>query len=508
MLFWALVALQILPFWVVTHVPTLDGPSHVYNAWLLREHGNTRDHPLLDRYYEIDHTPLPNWLGHAALAVLMAFCAPSTAEKILVSAYVVLFLGGARSLAGAADPERRWLAFLAFPLLFNQTFQLGFYNFGFSLGFFLLALAFWWRRRDAPGPRLAAGINLILLLCWFSHIVSTVLALAGIGVLWLATLRRESWKRHLLHVPILAPQAILPLWFVTSHGSGTLPAQQPADVAWRYFRRMEVLFTFSNDQILLGSALAALFLVLAVLTLTGRSAEWKAGRPVLREEDGFLLLAVVLFVIYWVSPEGLTSGSLLKMRLSLYPWLALLPWLAPRFPARLAEPARAGLVALLALVAVGNAGAHARWWRSTDREVQVFLAATRPIEPGTRVLPILYDHRASIGLVGFLDHAFARAATEKGLIDWSNYEVLTDHFPVRLRPRAPRFDGYTLMTMPWNFDVQFRRRQVDYVFSWKVPPRSPLARRLRHTYALVSMEGDACLYERKERVRARQRVAP
>jgi hypothetical protein len=502
-----LVILQTLPFWAVAHVPTTDGPSHVYNAWVLREHGNTAEHPLLSRYYEIDRTPLPNWLGHAALALLMTFCAPSTAEKILVSGYVVLFLGGARYLAGAVDPERRWLAFLAFPLVFNQTFQFGFYNFGLSLGFLFLALGFWWRRRTAPGLELAVGIHLILLLCWFSHIVSTVLALAGIGVLWLVTLRRETWKRHLLHVLILAPQAILPLWFVISHRSGTIPAQQPAAVIWWYFLRMQVLFTFSGGQLILGSALASLFGALAVLTLAGRFVERTAGRPVLREEDGFLLVAVLAFVIFFISPEGMSNGSLLKMRLSLYPWLLLIPWLAPWFPPRFAQPARAGLIALLALVAAGNAGAHARWWRSTDHEVQVFLAATRGIEPGTRVLPILWDHHASIGLVSYLDHAFARAATEKGLVDWSNYEATTDHFPVRLRPRAPKFDGYTLMAMPWNYDVRFRRHQIDYVFSWKVPPQSPLARRLRHTYTLVAMEGDACLYERKERVRERQRIA-
>jgi hypothetical protein len=511
-LFWALVCLQILPFWVVASVPTTDGPSHVYNAWILREHLNTGDHPLLshyyDKYYEIDHTPLPNWLGHAALALLMTLFAPSTAEKVLVSGYVVLFLAGALSLAGAVDPGRRWLAFLAFPLVFNRTFQLGFYNFGMSLGFFLLALGFWWRRRGSPGAGLAVGINLILLLCWFSHIVSTVMALLGIGVLWLCTLRRGTWKRHLLHVAILAPQVALPLWFVTSHAAQPVPSQRHAELLWRYFRRLEVLYTFSKGQIVLGSSLAALFLLLVVLTLAGRRAE---GRPALREEDGFLLLAVLAFVIYCASPEGMTGGSLLRARLSLYPWLFLLPWLAPWLvpwlPERLAQPARAALIAVLALVAAGNAGAHARWWRAADREVQAFLAATRGIEPGTRVLPILYDHRASIGLMGTLDHAFSRAATEKCLIDWSNYEAATDHFPVRLRASAPRINGYVLAAMPWSFNVREHRDEIDYVFAWKVPPGSPLARRLRRSYVLVSEEGPARLYENPENLaRARRRL--
>ena len=84
-LFWALVVFQILPFWRVACVPTMDGPSHVYNAWILLELANPSAHPrspLLRQYYEIDPTPLPNWLGHAALALLMTVFAPATAEKV------------------------------------------------------------------------------------------------------------------------------------------------------------------------------------------------------------------------------------------------------------------------------------------------------------------------------------------------------------------------------------------------------------------------------------------
>jgi hypothetical protein len=490
MLFWALVALQILPFWVVTHVPTLDGPSHVYNAWILQQHATGREpplfRPLFPQYHEIDPSPLPNWTSHAALALLMVPFDPATAEKILVSAYVLLFLLGARYLATATGPERDWLAFLAFPFVYNQTLQWGFYNFGLSLALFLFALGFWWRRRADPGLGLAVGLNLILLLCYFSHILSTVLALFGIGVLWLATLRRSTLRRHLLHLPILAPQVVLPLWFVSTHGAEPVAGRWTTFFLLRYFARNEVLYTFSTAQLVLGSALTALFAGLVIATVRGR-------RPlVFQEEDGFLWIAAAVTLLFFFGPEGMSGGSLIKMRLCLYPWLLLLPWMAPRFPG--GWPVGRALPAVLALVAAVHAVAYVHWYRQADRDVQAFLAAARPIEPGSRVLPVLFDRHASVGVQALLGHAIDRLAVEKGLLDWGDYEAQSGLFPVRFRPGVPFPSLWQLEVVPAELDVDTHRDQIDAVFCWKMPPDSPLADRLRRHYVLVNERGPARLY--------------
>jgi hypothetical protein len=490
-LFWFLIALHLIPVWAVTAVPTTDGPSHVYNAWILQQHATGRESPLFRQSYQVDKAPLPNWTSHAVLALLMVPFAPATAEKILVSAYVVLFLLGARYLTTSTDPdpERAWLAFLAFPFVYNQTLQWGFYNFGLSLGLFLFALGFWWRRRAEPGLRLAIGLNLILLLCYFSHILSTVLALFGIGVLWLATLRRAPLRRHLLHIPILAPQAVLPLWFVSTHGAEPTAGRWTTTFLLRYFARNEVLYTFSPAQLVLGSALTALFAGLAIATVWGR-------RPLaFQEEDGFLVIAAAVILLFFFGPEGMSGGSLIKIRLCLYPWLLLLPWIAPRLSWPGGRPVRGALVTVLALVAVVNAAAYVHWYRQADRDVQAFLAAARPIQPGSRVLPALFDRRASIGVQPLLGHAIDRLALEKGLLDWGSYEAQTGLFPIRFRPGVPYPSLWQLEVMPAELDVDTHRDQIDAVFCWKMPPDSPLAARLRRHYGLMNEQGPARLYE-------------
>jgi len=501
-LFFLLVFLHLAPFWAVAAVPTTDGPSHVYNAWILQQRVSGREAPVFQESFRIDHSPLPNWTEHAALALLMVSFDPATAEKILVSGCVVVFLLGARSLAMSTDPDRSWLAFLAFPFVYNQPFQFGFYNFCGSVGLFLFALGFWWRRRDAPGWRLAVGLNLILLLCYFTHILSTVLALGGIGVLWLATLRRATLKRHLLHVLILAPQAILPLWFLSTHGAEPTPGKGQLWVLFQYFVRNQVLYTFSETQLLLGPLLTALFALLAVATLLQRRRP-----PRLREEDGFVVIALVVVVLFFFGPEGMSGGSLIKMRLCLYPWLLLLPWIAPRLAwlgDRWDRKVRGALVAILSAAAAVNVLAYVQWYQAADRDVQSFLtvSSARRIEPGSRVLPALFDRRASVGVLGLLGHAIDRAAVEKGFLDWGNYEAQYNLFPVQYRPGVPYPSLWKLEVTPADLDVDTRRDQIDYVFCWKMPPGSPLAARLEKEYTLVAEQAPARLYERTERLTA------
>jgi hypothetical protein len=419
---------------------------------------------------------------------------PWTAEKVLLSGYVVLLAGAARFLAGSVDPGRRWLAWLALPLIYNQLFHLGFYNFCLSLGFCLLAVGTWWRHRDEPGPGLAVKLNLLLLLCWFSHIVSLVLALASIGVLWLVGLRGlrgRPFRRHLLHVLILAPQVILPLWFV-EQGGRRIPAHMSLGELWVSFLAFRSLRTFIPELAWIGIAMSALFLGLLALTLAG-----KRRRDNFREEDGFLLAALLALVLYFVSPDGMAGGVFLKNRLSLYPWLLMLPVLAPRLGSR----GRAAVIAAAGILTVFQVGALVHGYRLVQPEIREFVAAAEPIEPDSRVLPLLFDRLTANPPAEVLGHAFSYVDVEKGLLDWSNYEAMTGHFPIRFRPETGRSDIYTLEGRPDAVNLRAYRERTDYVFTWKMPPEARMNRVLGRQLKLVAENGPSRVYRRKGRHR-------
>ena len=499
-LFALFVLLYLLPLWAVERVPTNDGPSHLYNAWLLRELAWGDPHPALDAAFDVRAEPIPNWLGHAALALLMTVVPPVAAEKLLLSACIVLFLVSLRYLAGSVEPAARWYAWLGFPLAYNFLFQAGFTNYCLGLSLALLAVAVWWRRRERPGWRTALLLNGLLLLGYFAHIVTTFLALAAIGVLWLLTLRRAHWRRHLRHLAILAPQALLPLWFVATRGAAPVAGGRSGQELWSYLCRLEVLWTFSGRQLFLGSALAAVWLVLGLATLLRENVDWGSpgagagGRRLrVRRADAFLLLALLAVVLYAAAPPGLAGGGLVKERLSLVPYLFLVPWFSPRL-GRWVEPVA---VACLAVLAAAVLIAQLRWHARAAGEVRAFLRPLAAVPEQARFVPLNFRHYRPPARVSPLYHAHDYAAIERQLLDWSNYEAASNLFPIRFAPGLPRPDIWTLEANPRGYRVGVHRDHVDAVYTWKLPAGSAAARRLKRDYDLVREEGPGRVYLRK-----------
>src|SRR5260221_3416908 len=148
-LYLGLAIVALAPIWSAAYLPTVDGPSHLYNSWVLKElvRGNQG---IVSDWYAIDWRPNPNWSGHAALALLLTVLPPVTAEKVVVSGIVLLFLYGMWLFAGAVDESQRPFAFFAFPFAYNLPLQMGFYNFCIGAALYFVIVAVWWGRRDRP----------------------------------------------------------------------------------------------------------------------------------------------------------------------------------------------------------------------------------------------------------------------------------------------------------------------------------------------------------------------
>ena len=465
-LYFSLALLALAPIWSASYLPTSDGPSHLYNSWVLHQLVRGSPGPVAD-WYAIDWRPLPNWLGHAVMALLMMVVPPLIAEKLLVSGIVLLFLYAIWRYAGAADESHQVFAFLAFPFAYNLLLQQGFYNFCISAALYFLVLAVWWKRRDTPDARTIAVMAGLLLLCYFSHPMSTVLAIGSIGILWLATLPGRPFAIHAR--PLLSLIPVLPLlaWFFRVQGVSLARAPVSAAGLFSYIMRMWVLLTFDEFQAKLGFALFLALAALIIITLIRRRGRWSEG-------DAFILVTLALVFIYARAPAASSGGTMIMERMALFVVLSPIVWLAPRLPRR----ATIAVVIVLSLVSVAYTGYLVRRYRGLSRRVTELVRSADTIGRDTAFVPLIRDVRPHGSFVAVQMHAIDYAAIEKGSVDIANYEAAAGFFPIRYRPGIAPPDTNTAGPRASEIDLTAYLARVPYVFLWHVPDDAPVMSQL------------------------------
>ena len=495
-IFLLLVLLYLLPIWSIQFFPSQDGPSHVYNALIVKEYFNTNEYPLFHKYYDLNAKPMPNWFGHATMAILMFIVNPLIAEKLLLSGYVLLFLLSGRYLLINVDSTKKWLALAFFPFVYNYLLNMGFYNFSYSVGFFLLAVGYWWKHHQNLRLKHAAILNLIMVCCYFSHMVSTVIALLSIAVLWLVTIRLNTIKKHLLQIPMLLPSCIFPLWFVVSHGTTSHGSHWPSKRLFNYFTALEVFYSFDNFQLYIGKILVFYFLVSLLVSIFTNKLRWaeRFRKLHLQREDGFLLLGIICLILYITVPDGMSGGGFITHRLSLYPYLIVLPWLY----GTLKQPIKWLSTTVLVVLALVNLVYLMRWYPMLDKDMKEFRSGVEAVEPNKTIMPLIFNNHGHCDRIGMFLHAIGYYCAYTKGVEWDNYEATTNYFPIMYKPalNSIRPNTGVIEGHPQDMDIAANVNLVDYICAWAMPLNSAIQQRIEEHYKLVFEKGRTRIYRR------------
>lgn len=182
------------PLFASYYFPSLDSPAHLYNAKLILELLQG-DAFIVQHFYQFNPMVVPNWIGHALLALFYFICGEWwMAEKLMLVLYFV-------SLPLAVDyfirtiGGNRWLSFWSLPFVFSFVFSIGFYNFSLSIIFALLFLSKSWKffERQYSVKEILILFSLLLMV-YFSHGFTFLLTLFIWGASALPCLIHE-WKR-------------------------------------------------------------------------------------------------------------------------------------------------------------------------------------------------------------------------------------------------------------------------------------------------------------------------
>lgn len=506
-LFFALIGLFLLPIWLFEYLPLQDGPIHAHTADVL--HSFLTDSPSIFQDYYIPNLQLtPNWTTQVILTGLLFIASPAIAQKLLLSLYVILLPLVVRYALNGVRPEApSFLAFLAFPLCYNLTFNMGFYNFAYSLVVFLFTLGYWLRHRNHPSQ--TGWLLLLILGLYFTHLFSFIVFCIVVGVLifWQGmslffgshrgdpiALRRFLMRTTLPTGMALLPTCLICLQFLSQNSTGSEGPKWVASVVDNL--RLGSLITLSSlVSYSWFELVCAISIGLVLIGLTAYSL-WRRGMPrrgkTILAGNGLLMVTLVLVGVYLLAPRGLSGSVTIKDRLLLYPLLTLMLWMATgRYPSLI----RRGMTGLLVSIAIAllvvqttTYGYLNDYWREYTssapyiEENATLLAINLPSSQASPQAPNLWRPPKFVRpwqLNPFINVSGHIAVARKAVL-LNNYQANEDYFPVNFRPELNPFeimatDDWRLLGKNLHVDIlgyaAKTGRPIDYVAIWQTADR-------------------------------------
>jgi hypothetical protein len=475
-------------------------------AHALRQYG-TPDGLYLREYFAHNREAIPNWFVFFLLADVLRFLSLPVAEKVLLSAYVILLPLSARYALRAVRPGAGFLAFLSFPFVYNFLLNMGFYNFCFSLAAFLLSLGYWLRHRGRLGIGRTAVLALLILWTYFCHPV-TLAVLAG-TLLTLASwraLRLRSPKGLLAPLLGSAPAVVLLLSFLQDRIGGRVSDMTFAAKA----RQLAGLYSLVSLDTRLVAFSIALSLLLGLLTIAALTRRFHRRR--LLPGDGLLLACIALVGVYFLAPNEMGQGGFVTHRLNLFPFLVLILWLGTfSFPEAIRTAIRSAGIA----ISLGFLAAMFSIWAALGAYLSDILTAAPHLQPRSTLLTLSCSNAGrdddgtdlTFRTWPFV-HAGSLLAARVPLVDLSLYEAHEDYFPLTYRPRRDPYlllarDPLDLEAEPPRVDLSRYPGRIDYVLLVWPTQEDPagMRRQLAAAYERVhvSPEGYAEVWRLKKR---------
>lgn len=483
-LFLLLLAASLFAVWRLPVFLTQDGPSHLYNARILLELWGD-DAAGYGRLFTLNTDFSPNWTGNLLLAGLLKLFPAVAAEKVLVSAYVLLLAFGFKRAVGKIGAGTPWLSSLVFVFVFNFHLFYGFFNFCLGLALLFWTIAALHRFVAEPSRKRTLTCGALLLALMITHPVPFVVALLWAGIVG----ARMMWQgrdapKGLLKLLVKFSAAVIPalvLFAVFLPPSGNhqgFLVDKLSVGTLKDLLRMEHLLVFPHQERPAFRLLSMVFigLLLGVLFVAWKSRGVRNG-PLLA-----LVLACVL-VHFFVNDE-LAGGAYLTSRMALIAWMMFALWIAcTPMPQRSARPVA---IALGLVAVVLGAVRHVQHGKCAAVAGE-YIAHLKPVEEGTVVLPLCFSPKGETDSdtlsprIGLFKHMSGYAAADHGFISLDNYEANTAYFQTKWKPEANPFTQLCesgdcdIEGQPSTADVDgYEQRSgvhVDMLALWGAPSR-------------------------------------
>ncbi len=498
-LFLFLLILHLLPLWIFAYFPSQDGPSHIYNALVLKEYHKHENYLIRD-VWKLNITIFPNWLAHLVLATLLYVFPPVIADKVFLTVAVGLFPVSFFYLLDSVHKRGYVFAWLGFIFTYNYLLFMGFYSFVLSTSLFFFSFGYWWRHKDDIKVNHLIVLYILVLLTYLSHIASyglLVLALSlGAGCHWGCAAIADAWSTRKAGVARITAQIwvelkplvwfglyMIPIYFVLAdYYLDSLRNDQGGryrDIEWikDYFWGVKSIVYFTDWHIRVNHVLLVILGLAVVATIVYRIIR----RQWIRNSDVFLVIAAVFTIMFIKAPWGFGPGGWINDRIHFYILLMLAPWLVVDMWKWL----RHGFSAALIVICLIHLGRTAYEIARISPEVAELVSGGQLIEPHT-TYSMRGPHWHKSDALGDIKYVtpFYHGTSLYGVYasdvcHLANYEANHDYFPIN-RLHQPTYGG-----------------REDYVVAWSYPPEEKFDE-LKRDFDLIHQTKNLTLFQRKQ----------
>jgi hypothetical protein len=332
-----LFVLHLIPIWAFRFIPTQDGLSHVYNAYVLKEYNN----PEYTKFREVYHPnvkPFPNWGAHAFFFVTLHIMPPLLAEKLYVTLCVVLLPISFLYFLKKVNERLMFFGLLGFLYSYNYLLHMGSYGFALSVSFYFLALGYWWGYRHDLNLTRAAVLYLLIAATYFSHLFSYAMLLLSLSLLALtsAVLPEEGTRtirergKSLAHtVAALVPAYSVFLYVLIANPESKDRSYRSFRELWSFFGSVRSLVSFNDG---------AIPLMWCLLGFIGGCFLWTIirdkiiERDIISQRDGFIALFCISTLLYFKLPWAIGPPAWINDRMHFFLFPILLAWFSFTYP--------------------------------------------------------------------------------------------------------------------------------------------------------------------------------
>ncbi|NOU17140.1 MAG: hypothetical protein HOO91_06230 [Bacteroidales bacterium] len=472
-IFYFVFIVNLILIFTVRFYPSIDGPSHLYNANIISHLVSGNNTPLND-FYILNKIPTPNWLSHFLLSLFIFVFPAWLAEKLLLIIYLTGLVFSFRLLIKELSPDNVGLSIFIFPFAYSFLFYLGFYNYCLSFILLFFSLYYWLGTRDKKGYRKHIVMFLLLTITYFSNILTYAFTGFCLGLFIVAfsisnyLKNQDKWFvikstfKELLFLFISAiPSLILFIIFYSNITFSSSDHKYTTDDLFNWIDVVRPLIIYDGSEGKISSQFLHLIIIIVSISVYRRfNNPFKSYFSLINKNDVLLLPILLSLVLLFIVPDGSGAG-MMSDRYCIMFYMLLIIWVASQ---PLNDKIRQLIVLIIVFLHFALLFKHTFGvLKMLDKEAICIYKTSDYIEPNTIVLPVNFsDNWLEPNFFNYL-------GVDKQIILLQNYEASIGWFPVKWNmekmPKVLLGNRTTISSLHWLSNTESNKvRKIDYVF--------------------------------------------